>query len=186
MKRSRANLLLVLAVVAVCASLAAAGEQTSNVHFIVIRDYNGKPVRNASVVMHPVNRKGQQERSGLQLKTDAEGNTNFDGVPYGPLRIQVLAPGFQTYGEDFQISQPDTQITVKMKRPQGQYSVYESHPQAGADKGTPPADTKPPAASNAPPDASKPETKPDTKNDAKNDVPPGSKSDPPKTDKPQP
>jgi hypothetical protein len=177
----RANLILLLAAVAVC-TLAAADEQTSNVHFSVIRDYNGKPVRNASVVLHPVNRKGQQERSGLQLKTDAEGNTNFDGVPYGPLRIQVLVPGFQTYGEDFQISQPDTFITVKLKRPQGQYSVYESHPQAGADKGAPPAEAKPPSASGAPaPDKS------ETKKDGKTaDAPSDAKTDPPKTDKPQP
>ena len=75
---------------------ALADEPTSNVRFSVIRDYNGKPIRNASVVLHPVGKKGKQERSGLQLKTDSEGNTNFDGVPYGPLRIQVLAPGFQT------------------------------------------------------------------------------------------
>ncbi len=67
---------------------ALADEATSNVRFSVIRDYNGKPVRNASVVLHPVSKKGKQERSGLQLKTDAEGNTNFDGVPYGPLEFK--------------------------------------------------------------------------------------------------
>jgi hypothetical protein len=179
MKLSWANSILALTAIAVCASLCAAGEQTSNVHFNVIRDYNGKPVRNASVVMHPVNRKGQQERNGLQLKTDAEGNTNFDGVPYGPLRIQVLVPGFQTYGEDFQISQPDTHITIKLKRPQDQYSVYESHPQAGAQKATP--ETKPPAASDTPAPGNA-----EKKNDGKTaDAPSDSKSDPPKTDKPQ-
>jgi hypothetical protein len=31
----------------------------------------------------------------LQLKTNTDGKTSFDGVPYGPLRIQVLAQGFQ-------------------------------------------------------------------------------------------
>ena len=180
MKLCRANLILLFAAVAVCNISAAADEQTSNVHFSVVRDYNGKPIRNASVVLHPVNRKGQQERSGLQLKTDAEGNTNFDGVPYGPLRIQVLVPGFQTYGEDFQISKPDTLITVKLKRPQDQYSVYESHPQAGADKNAPPAGAKPPTTSGAP-TSDKPETKKDGKT---TDAPSDTKSDPPKTDKP--
>jgi hypothetical protein len=157
--------------------LASAGEPTSNVHFSVIRDYNGKPVRNASVVLHPVDKKGRQQRSGLQLKTDAEGNTNFDGVPYGPLRIQVLAPGFQTYGEDFDISNPETQITVKLKRPQGQYSVYDSHPQAGTDKGT------------ASPSDPKPEAKPDAqaaaKSEAKNDSKPETSVDSPKSEKPK-
>ena len=63
-----------------------------------------------------------------QIKTDAEGKASFDGVPYGKLRIQVLASGFQTYGDDYSIDKPTVEITVKMKRPQGQYSIYEEHP----------------------------------------------------------
>jgi hypothetical protein len=98
----------------------------SNLQFVVVKDYNGKPVRNAAVVLHPVGRKGKQSRGGLELKTDNDGRTNIDGIPYGPLRIQVLAPGFQTYGEDYQIDQPELSITVKLKRPGGQYSTYGS------------------------------------------------------------
>ena len=99
----------------------------SDLRFVVVRDYNGKPVRNAAVVLHPVNRKGKQSRGGLELKTDGEGRTNIDGIPYGPLRIQVLAPGFQTFGEDYQIDKAEMLITVKLKRPGGQYSIYENH-----------------------------------------------------------
>jgi len=51
-----------------------------------------------------------------------------DGVPYGKLRIQVLAQGFQTYGDDYDVNEPNMDITVKMKRPAGQYSIYEDHP----------------------------------------------------------
>src|SRR6202158_5017674 len=76
----------------------------SDLRFVVVRDYNGKPVRNAAVVLHPVNRKGKQARGGLELKTDGDGRTHIDGIPYGPLRVQVLAPGFQTFGEDYQIN----------------------------------------------------------------------------------
>jgi hypothetical protein len=100
----------------------------SDLKFVVLRDYNGKPVRNAAVVLHPVSRKGKQARGGLELKTDGEGRTNIDGIPYGPLRVQVLAPGYQTFGEDYQIDKPELEITVKLKRPGGQYSVYENHP----------------------------------------------------------
>jgi hypothetical protein len=99
----------------------------SDLRFVVVRDYNGKPVRNAAVVLHPVNRKGKQSRGGLELKTDAEGKANIDGIPYGPLRIQVLVPGFQTFGEDYRIEKPETEIVVKLKRPGPQYSVYENH-----------------------------------------------------------
>ena len=103
-------------------------------NFVVIRDYNGKPIRNASVVMHPVEKNGKQSRGGLQLKTDAEGKASFDGVPYGKLRIQVLAQGFQTFGDDYAIEKPTMEITVKMKRPQGQYSIYEEHPEPKNDE----------------------------------------------------
>jgi len=100
----------------------------SNMRFVVVRDYNGKPVKNAAVVLHPVTRKGKQAKGGLELKTDNDGRTAIDGIPYGPLRVQVLAPGFQTFGEDYEINQPETEITVKLKRPGAQYSVYNNQP----------------------------------------------------------
>jgi hypothetical protein len=49
-------------------------------------------------------------------------------VPYGKLRVQVLANGFQTFGDDYAVDKPTVEITIKMKRPQGQYSIYEDHP----------------------------------------------------------
>ena len=84
-------------------------------------------VRNAAVVLHPVSRKGKQAKGGLELKTDNDGRTNIDGIPYGPLRVQVLAPGFQTFGEDYEINKPEMEIPVKLKHPGGQYSIYDNH-----------------------------------------------------------
>src|SRR5512140_1266500 len=83
---------------------ALAENETALLKFLVIRDYNGKPIRNASVVLHPVKKDGKQSKGGLELKADPEGKTSFDGVPYGKLRVQVLAPGFQTFGEDYDIN----------------------------------------------------------------------------------
>src|ERR1700685_4091043 len=80
----------------------------SNMRFMVVRDASGKPVKNAAVVLHPVSKKGKQAMGGLELKTDEEGKTWIDGIPYGDLRVQVLAPGFQTFGEDYVIKQPET------------------------------------------------------------------------------
>lgn len=100
-------------------------EEMAVVNFLVLKDNNGKPLRNASVVMHPVGKSGKQSRGGLELKCDADGKASFDGVPYGKLRIQVLAPGFQTFGEDYDIDKPVEEITVKMKRPTEQYSIYK-------------------------------------------------------------
>ena len=103
-------------------------EPTAILSFLILKEDNGKPVRNAAVIMHPVNTHGKQGRGGLELKTDAEGKTSFDGIPYGKLRVQVLASGFQTFGEDYEVNQGKMDFTVKLKRPQGQYSIYDEHP----------------------------------------------------------
>ena len=139
-----------LSMMVVLALLAEASDKksqydvpVSSLSFLVVKDYNGKPVRNAGVVMHSVGKNDKQDRGGLELKTDAEGKASFDGVPYGKLRVQVLAPGFQTFGEDYDINQPTMEITIKLKRPEGQYSIYEN--QQNEKKPTTPPDpnTKP-------------------------------------------
>jgi hypothetical protein len=110
---------------------ALAGEEigpVATLNFIVLKDANGKPVRNASVVLHLVSEKGKQEKGDLELKTDLDGKASYEGVPYGKLRVQVLATGFQTFGEDYEVDRPTVEISIKLKRPTGQYSIYESHP----------------------------------------------------------
>jgi hypothetical protein len=131
---------LVTVVVGALGVSARAQESTAELNFLVVKDYNGKPVRNAAVVLHPVNAHGKQGRGGFELKTDSEGKTNFDGVPYGKLRVQVLAPGFQTFGEDYDVESPTMDIKVKLLLPQKQYSIYEDH--ANQPKKENPADRK--------------------------------------------
>jgi Carboxypeptidase regulatory-like domain len=115
-----------------------AEEPTAVLNFVVIKEDNGKPVRSAAVIMHPVNAHGKQSRGGLELKTDADGKTTFDGIPYGTLRVQVLASGFQTFGEDYEVNRSKLDLTIKLKRPQGQYSIYQNHPEEKKDNNTPP------------------------------------------------
>jgi hypothetical protein len=120
-------------------------DPTAVLNFVVVKEDSGKPVRNASVIMHPVSSGGKQERGGLELKTDPEGKSSFDGIPYGKLRVQVLASGFQTYGDDFVVDRPKMVFTIKMKRPQGQYSIYDDHakdPNAQPQQDAPPPDKK--------------------------------------------
>ena len=110
-------------------TLAASQDEgpTSNLKFTVVRDSDGKPVRNAAVVLHPVKGKGKQAQGEIDLKTDAEGKTSLDGIPYGALRVQVMAPHFQTFGEDYEINKPEVQIMVRLKHPGDPYSIYENH-----------------------------------------------------------
>jgi hypothetical protein len=99
----------------------------SSVRFVVVRDSDGKPVKYAQVVVHSVNRKGKASKEEVELKTDADGHASMDGIPYGSVEVQVLAKGFQTFGEDYEVNKPALEITVKLKRPAGQYSIYENH-----------------------------------------------------------
>jgi hypothetical protein len=124
----RLIILVALACFAGTLPLCASGgdnDKVARLDVIVVRAYNGKPVRNASVVLHPVSKNGKQEKGGMELKTDPEGKASLDIVPYGKLRIQAIAPGLQTYGDDVEINQPQQQITIKMNRPQDQYTIYK-------------------------------------------------------------
>jgi hypothetical protein len=101
--------------------------QVATIKVVVLKDDTGKPVRNAAVIFHNVGEHGKQSRGGMELKTDVEGKTGCDGIPYGTLRVQVIAPGFQTFGQDYAIDQPEPKLTIRLKRPQPQYSIYDKH-----------------------------------------------------------
>ena len=114
----------------------------SSVSFVVLKDDSGKPIRNAAVILHPVNQHGKQAKTGFELKSDNDGKTHFDGIPYGTWRVQCIAPGFQTFGDDYNINQGEQSITIRMKRPQQQYSIYEKHDGSGGTTDNPPPPAK--------------------------------------------
>ncbi|MBI2681811.1 MAG: carboxypeptidase regulatory-like domain-containing protein [Acidobacteriales bacterium] len=124
-----ANVTRAFPIVVIFLLLGSAGTaqepKIANVRFQVLKEYNGKPIRNASVILHPVNKSGKQKRGGQQLKTDEEGRCAYPGVPFGKIRVQVIAPNFQTFGEDFDIRDPEQEIVIKLKRPQEQHTIYD-------------------------------------------------------------
>jgi hypothetical protein len=118
-------LALALALPAFAGQKASSGRKTSSVNLIVVREANGKPVKNAEVVLHLLNDDGKQKQEGLELKTHDDGKAEATGLPYGKVRIQVIAPGFRTYGEDYDLNQPNLEITIKLKKPAEQLSIYK-------------------------------------------------------------
>ncbi len=100
-------------------------QKTASVNMTVIRNSSGKPVKNAEVVIHLIDTHGKAKQEGLELKTHDDGKAEATGIPYGKVRIQVIAPGFRTYGEDFSIDQPNHEFTIKLQKPAEQLSIYK-------------------------------------------------------------
>ena len=116
----------------------------------VLRDSSGKPIQDAHVIFHPI--KGDKDTGALELKTNEDGKIVIDVIPIGDtVRLQIIANGFQTYGNDFKIDRPDMSMEVRMKRPGEQRSVYKnSGANPGAEKPAHPPDSAPPATDSSP------------------------------------
>lgn len=96
---------------------------TSHIEVLVLRGYNGKPIVNAAVVFHPV--KDDKDEGNLEVKTNGDGKAVIDVIPTGSkVGVQIIADGFATYAEDYQVDETDREITVKMVRPRAQVSTY--------------------------------------------------------------
>jgi len=103
---------------------------TSKITVTVIKATSGKPVENAAVIFHPM--KNGKDEGNLELKTNEEGKAAIDVVPIGDtMTLQIIASGFQTFGEDYKITTDTKEIVVRLKRPQGQYSIYDHAANSG-------------------------------------------------------
>ncbi len=88
---------------------------------------NGKPIENAAVVFHPM--EGEKDKGNMELKTNEDGKTIIDVLPIGDtVRLQVIARGFQTYGDDYKIDKAEMAIEIRLRRPGEQYSIYKQSP----------------------------------------------------------
>ena len=112
---------------------------TAKVEISVLRDSDGKPIENAAVIFHTVSEKGNME-----MKTNEDGKTLIDVLPVGDtVRLQIIAKGFQTYGQDYKLDKDQVAIEVRMKRPGEQYSIYKPHPGNNQNQDKPKEETKP-------------------------------------------
>jgi Carboxypeptidase regulatory-like domain len=120
-----AGLIVTLVSLGAFAGQKNSDQKTASVNLTVVRDSNGKPVKNAEVVLHLVDNHGKQREEGMELKTHDDGKAEATGIPYGKVRIQVIARGFKTYGQDIDINQPSLELTIKLEKPAEQYSIYK-------------------------------------------------------------
>jgi len=100
--------------------------ETSKITVQVSKKFNGKPIMNAAVIFNPY--KDGKDIGNLEVKTNPEGKAIIDIIPTGSLlRVQVIADGFATFAEDFQIDEPTREIAVVMLRPREQVSGYKDN-----------------------------------------------------------
>jgi hypothetical protein len=93
----------------------------------VTKGANKKPVESAAVIFHTVH--NGKDQGNLEVKTNEEGRAVIDVIPIGDqVRLQVIKSGYQTFGEDYTIEGATKDITVALKPPAHQYSIYEKHP----------------------------------------------------------
>jgi len=96
---------------------------TSKITVTVFKQFNGKPIMNAAVIFNPY--KDGKDIGNLEVKTDPEGKATIDIIPTGSLvRVQVIAGGFATFAEEYQVDEANRDISIPMLRPREQVSSY--------------------------------------------------------------
>ncbi len=105
---------------------------SATINVTVVRAYNGKPIPDAHVIFHPI--QGDKDQGALELKTNEDGKATIDVIPIGDtVTLQVIADGFQTYGQVYKIDKLNMAMEVRLNRPASQYSTYKNPP---ADSGS--------------------------------------------------
>lgn len=78
-----------------------------------------KPVDSASVYVRFVeeHKHGRDKKIEMNLKTNQEGICHVPVIPPGKFVIQVIADGWKTYGEVYDINQTEQTINIALTRP---------------------------------------------------------------------
>ena len=89
-----------------------------------------KPVDRASVVVRFVEGRsvvklGKKIMTSYQMRTNQDGVASMPPIPQGKIQIQVIAKGFQTFGQIFDIGEEEKTVEVKLNDPQPQFSVHQ-------------------------------------------------------------
>lgn len=119
---------LIAGLVVLAAGLTAETDLTTIT--VAVKSPYDNPVDNASVVVKFV--KGRSKaKLGKKIMTSWERRTNQEGlakippIPRGSILVQVIAKGYQTFGQTFDIEEEQKTIEVKLNPPQAQYSSHQ-------------------------------------------------------------
>ncbi len=96
---------------------------------IEVKTHAGKPVDRASVVVRFVEGRsvvkfGRKIKTHWELRTSQEGIAKIPPIPQGKILVQVIAKGYQTYGQTIEVNEEEKTVEVKLNAPQQQYSAH--------------------------------------------------------------
>ena len=96
---------------------------------IEVTTQGGHPINQADVIVrfvkgHSIFKLGKAVRTTWELRTNQEGQAVIPEVPQGQIRIQIIAKGYQTFGNTFDITEKEKTIPIKLNPPQQQYSSH--------------------------------------------------------------
>ncbi|MEX2262367.1 MAG: carboxypeptidase-like regulatory domain-containing protein [Bryobacteraceae bacterium] len=125
----RYGLLVLVALMASAFALRADDPDLTKLSFVVTT-LGGKPVDRASVVVKFVEGRsiakfGKKIRTSWQTRTNQEGKVTVPPIPQGKILVQVIAKGYQTFGEMYEVDEEEKTIEVKLNPPQAQYSSHQ-------------------------------------------------------------
>jgi hypothetical protein len=120
---------LLLPAVLLAAAVAYADAPMTRLN-IEVKTQSGRPIDRASVVVRFVEGRsiaklGKQIRTTFELRTNQEGEARVPAIPQGKIRIQVIAKGYQTFGEIFEVNEEEKTIPIKLNPPQQQYTSHQ-------------------------------------------------------------
>jgi hypothetical protein len=128
----RIRLLLSLALLVPALPLAVAdGEDELTRLVIEVKSQKtGKPIDRASVIVRfeegrSIKKFGKKIKTNWELRTNQLGQAKIPPIPQGKLLIQVIAKGYQTFGERYEVLEPEKTIEIQLNPPQPQYSAHE-------------------------------------------------------------
>lgn len=97
---------------------------------VQVQTLSGKPIERASVIVRFVEGRsivklGKKIQTHWEMRTNQEGIAKVPAVPEGKVRIQVIAKGFQTFGQTFEVSGDEKTVDIKLNPPQPPYSAHQ-------------------------------------------------------------
>jgi len=99
---------------------------TSHIVVTVLKKFNGKPMDSVAVIFHAT--KDGKDTGNMEVKTNSQGEATMDFIEAGShVTVQVFANGYATDAEEFDVTDADKLLTVQMKRPQAQVSLFQNN-----------------------------------------------------------